>query len=382
MLEGFDKAKDLIFWNRRLLSVVGLWPLESRPTLFYSWMTYSLLHLFLGFADLAQVFGNLNSMIGNLGETAYMVMVMAKIFVLRYSSVLRKFMKQVEFNNYEVGYKNEEERRIYMSYTNSGLRFFVIAIGWSAVTTTVYYLKALRFTFNSEQPEFPLPFRLRIFFNVTDIATYYLVYAYEGPVIYIYTCHGIIACFIWSLVLNVCGQLSVLSFRIKNMTSDVSKTNNRLESTIREIVQKHREIIWSSSVIDSAFKLALLVELVVCTVIMGLCMYNIIMNFDFAAINEFLAFFMYIFMMLLVMYGYCVAGDFLERESLNVQDSYFECDWYNMPLRCQKLILMCMIRAQIPLHITGGGFYVFKIESFTSIVKTAAAYGSMLRQVA
>nr|UEN71246.1 olfactory receptor 63 [Gregopimpla kuwanae] len=366
------------------MSIGGMWPLQNQPSLFYLWLTFCILNLCLMLGDLIQVLGDLNCVITNLCATAPLIMITSKMLVLKYSTMLRKLMRQVELSENEIDFKNEEERRIYMSYNSIGLKFFRIVLWISLAATSVYYIKNLKINVNNEQLaesiKILLPYRIYIFHIIQNIRNYYIFYACECPMVYIATCHGIIACFVWSLIIDVCGQLSVLSFRIRNMQSN--SPVNRLESVLRDIIQRHDKLIWNSKIIDGAFNLSLLVELVACTIIMALCMYNMIVNSNFSDATEFLSFLLYILMMFVVIYGYCFAGELLAQESLNVRDSCYECDWYNMPPRCKKMLIMCMIRTRTPLQMTGGGFYIYNIESLTSVLKTAMAYGSMLRHVA
>nr|UEN71247.1 olfactory receptor 64 [Gregopimpla kuwanae] len=366
------------------MSIGGMWPLQTQPSLFYFWLTFCILQVCLLLVDLVQVLDDLNCVITNLCATAPMITITSKMLVLKFSPMLRKFMRQVEMSENEIAYENEEERRIYMSYNSIGLKFFKIVLWITFAATAFYYIKNFKINVNDEQLaesiKTLLPYPICTFHIIKNIRNYYIVYACEGPMVYIATCHGILACFVWSLIIDVCGQLSVLSFRIRNMQTNSSV--KRLESELRDIIKRHDKLMWNSKVIDGAFNISLLVELVGCTIILGLCMYNMIVNSDFSDATEFLSFFLYISMMLAVIYGYCLAGEFLAQESLNVRDSCYECDWYNMPPRCKKMLIICMIRTRTPLQMTGGGFYIYNIESLTSVIKTAMAYGSMLRHVA
>lgn len=54
-------------------------------------------------------------------------------------------------------------------------------------------------------------------------------------------------------------------------------------------------------------------------------------------------------------------------QCVNMQDAYYECDWYEMPLNCKKCLLICMIRSQVMLYLTAGKFYIFSLNSFTDV---------------
>nr|UEN71248.1 olfactory receptor 65 [Gregopimpla kuwanae] len=366
------------------MSIGGLWPLQTEPTLFYFWITCCTLQTCLMLVDLVEGLSDLNCVINNFCALAPMITIMAKMLAVKYSPKLRKLMRQVEMSENEIDYKNEEERKIYMSYNCLGVKLFKIVLWITFAAVIFYYLK--NFKINATNEELAesiktlLPYPICTFDIIKNIRDYYFVYICESTMIYISTCQSIISCFVWSLIIDVCGQLSVLSFRIRNMQKNSSV--NCLESVLCDIVKRHEKLIWNSRVIDGAFNLSLLVELVGCTIIIGLGMFSMIVNSSVSDATEFLSFLLYIMMMLAVIYGYCLAGELLAQESLNVRDSWYECDWYNMSPRCKKMLIICMIRSRVPLRLTGGGFYIYNIERLTGVLKTAMAYGSMLRTVA
>ncbi|XP_018345143.1 PREDICTED: odorant receptor 10a-like [Trachymyrmex septentrionalis] len=50
---------------------------------------------------------------------------------------------------------------------------------------------------------------------------------------------------------------------------------------------------------------------------------------------------------------------------ISVQNAYYQCNWYKMPLNFRKCLLICMIRGQVILYLTAGKFYIFSLNSFT-----------------
>ncbi|XP_018364157.1 PREDICTED: odorant receptor 22c-like [Trachymyrmex cornetzi] len=131
--------------------------------------------------------------------------------------------------------------------------------------------------------------------------------------------------------------------------------------------------------VDDTFNLILLDELIGNSVVLAISLYYVIMNLDVSEIATCCTFIFFAIISLVMLFGYCLIGDQLTQQCISVQDAYYECNWYEMPLGCKKCLLICMIRGQVMLHLTAGKFYIFSLNSFTDVIKTSLAYLSMLR---
>nr|AXM05288.1 odorant receptor [Campoletis chlorideae] len=137
----------------------------------------------------------------------------------------------------------------------------------------------------------------------------------------------------------------------------------------------------TAKAIDDVFNVVLMEELVISTVLIGLTTYNVLSKSVMASMFEFFSFVTYSISMIGLIFVYCITGDFLIRESVNVNDAYYECRWYAMSLKYRKDMMICMAQTQKPLQLTAGRFYVFSLRRFGSVMKTAMAYISLLRTV-
>ena len=54
-------------------------------------------------------------------------------------------------------------------------------------------------------------------------------------------------------------------------------------------------------------------------------------------------------------------------QSRKLRDAYYQCDWYEMPTRYRKALIICTIRAQVPLRLTAGKIYIWSLNSFTDV---------------
>ncbi|KAG7203376.1 hypothetical protein KM043_013449 [Ampulex compressa] len=225
--------------------------------------------------------------------------------------------------------------------------------------------------------DFPdLPVGSITFINITNVKTYIFLYICQMPCAYTGLVHTSTVCIIVTLVLHICGKLSVLSYRIRNLGAiEINQWNNAMA----DMVQMHLKLVWMVKSIDDVFHLVLLVELVMTSARLGLYMYMFMVNIDTAQFSWICTFLVYLTMMLIFLYAYCFIGEQLIQECRNLHDAYYYSNWEEMPKSYRKCLLICMIYAQKALHLTAGKFYIFSMEGFTELIKTSMAYVSMLR---
>ncbi|KAG7203379.1 hypothetical protein KM043_013450 [Ampulex compressa] len=160
--------------------------------------------------------------------------------------------------------------------------------------------------------DFPdLPFGAVSLVNVTNMKTYILLYVCQMPCAYTGLVHTTTVCLIVTLVLHICGKLSVLSCRIRNLRAiEINQWNN----VMADMVQMHLKLVWMVKSIDDVFHLVLLLELMVTSIRLGVYMYMFMVNIDTAQFSWICTFLVYLTMMLIFLYAYCFIGEQLIQE--------------------------------------------------------------------
>ncbi|XP_043277725.1 odorant receptor 45b-like [Venturia canescens] len=386
MPDYFDRAKDLYKWNESTFVFMGVWPLRTTYVTFVLWIIYFVNHLVLEYADFYHVFGNTELMIVNISENSLEVIILVKMMVLRFSSRLKSLVKRI-INDVSVdNFGSLEEQEIYLNYNRTAKSFFRIWFFMGTFASIVYHVKPLEFrlksVFRNESLPFVLPYRTHLFFEIKDSSMFWVVWILQSPMICIHMFHSVTIAFLFSLVLHVCGKLAVLTYRIKNLDLEKHEDPGTFRNIFCDIVTRHREILQLANDIEGVFNLVLLEELVVSTVIVGLTSYMVIANIDAEDKGVFVACLTYAMTILWLVYGYCVAGQYLLIESANLYNAYYHCKWYDASVSFKKQMIICMIGARKPIHLSGGGCYTFSLVSYTSVLKTTASYVSMLRKIA
>nr|WHS04410.1 odorant receptor 7 [Psyttalia incisi] len=109
---------------------------------------------------------------------------------------------------------------------------------------------------------------------VVDMQTYLMAYTYLSPMIYLLACQNAWICLLITIQLHICGQLSVVEYRIRNIVYE--QDNQRSNMIFKPVVDLHTKSIWMAKSFDDSFHFVLLVDLVVMTLMLGLISYIII----------------------------------------------------------------------------------------------------------
>ena len=79
------------------------------------------------------------------------------------------------------------------------------------------------------------------------------------------------------------------------------------------------------------------------------------------------------------LFAYSYVGDYLNRQMEGIGDSIYSCSWYDIPKSVTKDIIYVIMRAQDPVYLKAGKFFILNMETYMSIIKTSMSYLSVLR---
>ncbi|KAG8041481.1 hypothetical protein G9C98_002774, partial [Cotesia typhae] len=383
----FKKVSSLLSWSETFLTIGGIWPLDKtykRATLFTIYLTF---HLIMEYGELLAVFGDLEAMVLSVLESVMQSMVYAKLFVFRYSVMLRSLILTIKEDFEDHYYEDWVEKKIYLEYNSLAKLFYKISMPYITVAATLYYLRPFLtyyvimplITDTSNLTFLVLPFRLKLFFSIETTQSYFIMYGYLLPMIYLLICHNAWICLLITMVLHICGQLAVLNHRIRHIPPDIDE--DKIQVVFGRLVRRHIRSIWMAKKLDDTFHFVLLIDLVGTTMLLGLMCYIVIIG---SSMSESSFGYVYIICAIataFLLYGYCIVGECLINESKKVNEAYYECLWYKSSQKFRKSLLICLIETQEPLRITAGKFFTFSLSGFTDVLKTAMSYLSMLRKM-
>ncbi|XP_029168469.1 odorant receptor 22c-like [Nylanderia fulva] len=75
---------------------------------------------------------------------------------------------------------------------------------------------------------------------------------------------------------------------------------------------------------------------------------------------------------------YCVAGEILTEQCKAIYNVICDLEWYKLRPKQGKNLILMMLRANEPFHITAGKIFPLTMTTFCSLLKTSAGYISFL----
>ncbi|XP_058802884.1 odorant receptor 82a-like [Phymastichus coffea] len=190
--------------------------------------------------------------------------------------------------------------------------------------------------------------------------------------------------FFVSIIFHLCAQLELLRERFKYLLARAALNESGNEHLILSpIVERHMYLLKIVDIIENAFSVQLLVQLLTSLVIFCLTEYQIVRIIDKDVIDVLeLVFATYYYMTFLVsLFAYCVLAVILSTESIKLKETAYNSDWYRLPPSDVKLLIIIMVRADRPVELTAGKFVPLSVDLFCSVLKTSGGYLSMLLAV-
>ncbi|XP_012146762.2 uncharacterized protein LOC105663321 isoform X1 [Megachile rotundata] len=362
------QVKDPLIINERVFWLCDAWPLNNSYKKFVMYMCYFSIHLVLMNLDLYDVVGNLQLMVDNIVDNTIFTTTYLMLILLRFSKLIKNAVAIVKREIGEDDFRNMEEKELYLHYNMISYNFGKYTVRFICVLVVLWYSSPLVVLLNSgsgdanSSKHYQIPIRARTFLNYEDnLRNYILMYMYQIPLMPTGVFHLSTIILILNLVLHVCGKFSILSYRIRNIGKNDSE--QPLQLKVKELVERHVELIAVANTINSALQFILALELLQTSIRLAVVLYTILMLRDDQVV-EFLTYGLYVMLVTCMLYLYSYLGEQLQYESTRVNDAYYEVNWLKMSTHDQKLLLYCMGNGRITLSLTAGKFYVFSLFGF------------------
>ncbi|KAF7378689.1 hypothetical protein HZH66_015476 [Vespula vulgaris] len=120
-------------------------------------------------------------------------------------------------------------------------------------------------------------------------------------------------------------------------------------------------------IVADAFSVTLLAHLFGATSLVCILGYQILTNYSDGEKAVLISFLVFQFLVLLILYAHCTVGECLLSESTKVSEAFYACQWYNMPIKNARSIILCMARSQRPMCLTAGKFSTFCLSTLTDV---------------
>nr|XP_031841675.1 uncharacterized protein LOC116430985 [Nomia melanderi] len=425
--------REAIGWNRLNLHIIGIWPepmvQQDRLADFRAFVAIFCTLMFVTIWQSINLF-RLDGDLGEITQTLTLANIPGynaaiKIFVVWY---LREDLKPLIKSFYNDWYapKTDEERTTMMDSAKLSKYLSI----WCTILTqcmVTAYISIRSFTIagsnaTTERQDhlviypgyYPFDMRrtpVRITTNVAQvIAAYCATIPYTGVDI-----------FIAMLVLHTCGQFQNLNRKLTRLMdeADGTRKSSDIQKELTWIVKRHEHLNWTGIKIGECFSILLFLQMLLSTVeicFQGFLFFNVILKDE----NGFLTFQMLFFILFVLfitvhMYVYCYVGELLlvqlqlritcsqttrthsisllyeklrqVEQTLQQRNMFqssslgiaaYESKWYNVAPSDAKCLLFIILRSTRPIYLKAGKFGIFSMEMFSSILRTAMGYLSVL----
>nr|WCF43315.1 odorant receptor OR35 [Spodoptera frugiperda] len=148
----------------------------------------------------------------------------------------------------------------------------------------------------------------------------------------------------------------------------------RYQKEITEIVLRHHSLIRLTNDVENMFSLALLINFMNSSIIICFCGFCCVLieKWNEVAYKSFLV------TALSQTWLLCWYGQKLIDSSQRLSDALYGCGWYNSSKRARSAVLIMLHRAQKGIYVTTHGFSVISLASYSTIIKTAWSYFTLL----
>ncbi|XP_076394075.1 odorant receptor 13a-like isoform X4 [Megachile rotundata] len=356
---NLNYENDIIYvtkYSRWILMSIGIWPGSLKGSakflskiaigfgnlvLFFAIIPFSL-HIVLEQKDtviMLKMLGFLSFCL--ISVLKYWALAMRKPKIERCIELMQTDWKQVEFRR---------NRHMMLKYGKVGRDLTILCIVFMYSGGTIYHT-IMQYAIGSFIDEHNRTIKPLVYptysalYDVQKIHVYVLVYTVHcmcGYVIYSVTAGacGLAALF----ATHTCGQIDIVLNRLNGLVDGNLMRHDDLNERLIEIVEHHLRTLRFSAMME--------------TVLQEVC---------------FLEFVGSTFMICLLEYYTIV--------STSIGTSSFEIDWYRLPTKTIRGLILIIAMSNNPVKISAGGIVTLSLSTFVNVLKSSLGYLSFLRTV-
>ncbi|XP_043259231.1 odorant receptor 4-like [Colletes gigas] len=234
-----------------------------------------------------------------------------------------------------------------------------------------------------------LPFTVTPYFEITFTIQVLTLY-------HIGVCYLCLDNFLCVLNLHVASQFRILQYRIENLVSLKDETKLKEASfqnplyqadecleAFKMYVKQHQALIKYCSRLQEVFAAVGLGQVIIFSLL--ICLDGYLVLLVTASLSRRLIFAFHITgcMCQLLMFTY--SCDCLIQESTQIAAAVYAAPWTQLPMNkdgsaLRKDLILVMMRSRVPCCLNASGFFVVSLETYTTVLSTAASYFTLLRQ--
>ncbi|XP_071568988.1 odorant receptor 82a-like [Temnothorax nylanderi] len=369
------------------LRFIGMWPDSAYPNLY--WFSYMTTVLIVQYYQYAYIFAHfdLNDLwllMDCLSLTLAYSLAFLKLLVLWWNRRIFYYIVKAIDQDLSECVSNDSYSSTMTSMADMSRRFANIMFGLYAFSSFFlsigeHLLQSMDDVDQSGNSSRELPIKMEFPFDVSKSPIFecFLIgqFLYDMVIAFVV---GLINALLVALVLHVSGQIDIMQQDLVEISNGKYDRSTFL-LVIKGLICKHQRIINLSENIENLYSYIALMQVLWNTLVMCCTGFVIIIIIssgeDTANLIKSVSYYIAI---VLEVFIYCFAGEFLSAKSRSISNAIYESLWYNLPPSDSRVILFMILRCQKRLTITAGRVIDLTLEGFTSIMKASVSYISVL----
>ncbi|XP_055533210.1 odorant receptor 63a-like [Wyeomyia smithii] len=179
------------------------------------------------------------------------------------------------------------------------------------------------------------------------------------------------------LTMHVVTMLSSLNLILKE-TTNVSFNDKESRFFLRECIKHHARAMRFMDSINEIFSPVLVVQVFTSASIICVIAFHTSANANDRD-SQTLVMILYLIAAFYQLFQFCWYGQRVQNESLQLPDSVYNCDWYKRSKQFQTTMQILLIEVQKTVDISAYNLFVMSLETYLTIVRTAASYFTALQ---
>ncbi|XP_050593914.1 odorant receptor 13a-like [Bombus affinis] len=179
----------------------------------------------------------------------------------------------------------------------------------------------------------------------------------------------------FGIIFHLCGQVEILRLEFNRLGNKNEKTMERFIV----LIKRHIYLLNLAHMLNETISSILVMQLFSSCVLICTTGFQLILALSIGNIVMMMKGFIVLNAMLVQLFAYSYVGDYLTRQMKGISDSMYFCNWYDISKSMAKDIIYVIMRAQYPVSLKAGNFFIVNMETYMSIVKTSMSYLSVLR---
>ncbi|KAG7191106.1 hypothetical protein KM043_007140 [Ampulex compressa] len=184
--------------------------------------------------------------------------------------------------------------------------------------------------------------------------------------------------FVLNITLHLCGQLEILRQKFVDFGERKCSDRER-KRELKTLIRRHFTLIQLGENLEQSYNISVLMQLILAACLLAVTGVRIIVSIrhhDSIEIVKSIVIAQFLMLQFLLI---SCSGDLLLHHSELIFSAIYNTSWHEFKPNIVKDLVFMMMRAKVPLRITGGKFIYVSRRTMMDILKTTASFVSFLQ---